>query len=106
MTATRFPATSRPSGHWAVWQAVPLKVSMPSISGITGRERKPTQLITALTRQVRGPEGVVAVSSHCWVSSCQAMALTSVLNSMCSRTPKLSATHCMYLRFSSRGQKA
>ena len=43
-----------------------------------GRDRNPTALITALTRQVRGPSGCCAVISHRWSASSQTIEVTSV----------------------------
>ena len=72
--------------------------------GRFGRARKPTPLITALARQVRGPSGPTAAISQTLASSSQITDFTSVSNSMLSRTPNSSAIQLKYFSFSSCAQ--
>ena len=70
-----------------------------------GRDRKPTQLITALNFHSLRPAGLSALTCQTCSASFQIAFLTSVLNCIRSRRPKLSATQRIYFMFSSRGQK-
>ena len=51
ITATRLPARSVPSTHWAECMAGPANVSRPAMSGSFGRLSWPTALITAVGGQ-------------------------------------------------------
>ena len=76
-----------------MWKASPAKLSIPSISGICGRERKPTQEMTALYSWVSGPAGPSAFNVHFVDASSHSIAVTSVLNLMSPRMLNVSATH-------------
>ena len=104
MTATRLPFGSNPAGHRAVCQDGPWKRSMPGMSGMFGRLRKPTAVITACERSVRRPSGPSTVMSHIEAASSHSSARTSVLKVMSPRTSNVSATQLKYFRFSVQGQ--
>ena len=69
-----------------------------------GRDRNPTELITAFARQMRGPSGCSVLTTHSAASSSQTIDLTSVSNWMSARTPNVSATQFRYFSFSGCGQ--
>ena len=93
MTAKRLPSVPRPSGHRAEWNDGPWKSSIPSISGSFGRFRKPTAVMMALARSTCSPSGPSTVTCHSLVSSSHAIEITSVSNTMSSRSPYVSVTH-------------
>src|SRR5260370_29613010 len=99
IVATRFPAGSKSDGHRAVWKIRPLKEPAPLKTGMLGRDRNPTQLMTALARSTRRPSGLFATISHSPAFSSQLRDWTSVSQWMCPRTSKLSAIQLRYSSF-------
>jgi hypothetical protein len=76
----------------------------PSKSGTLGRFRDPTAVITAFAREIWSPSGPVECTSQVPDDSSHCGLVTSVLNWMCRRTAKVSATQSKYLTFSVHGQ--
>ena len=81
-----------------------MNVSMPGMSAMFGRLRKPTAVITPFERKVRSPSGPRTLISHIEAASSHLSERTSVLKVMSPRTPKLSATQSKYFWFSVHGQ--
>ena len=79
---------------------------MPGISGVFGRLRKPTAVITAFERSVRLPSGPSTVISHIEAASSHTNEQTSVSKVMSPRTLNVSATQSKYFWFSVQGQNA
>jgi hypothetical protein len=78
-----------------------VKSLTPSKSGTLERFRNPT----AFAREIWSPSGPVEWTSQVPDDSSHCSLVTSVLNWMCRRTSKVSATQSKYLTFSVRGQK-
>src|SRR5438094_4954723 len=81
INATRAPVMSRSAGHRDEWNDGPRKLSIPGRSGIRGKFREPTALMTNCAVSTSGGPsgGSIATRQHA-CSSSHVIELTVVLN--------------------------